>query len=149
MTEALLLYAARLDHWEKIILPALEKGLWVICDRFSDSTLAYQGYGHGLNLNFLKTLSAEILPLSVPDLTYIFDLDPSVGVQRSLGRHTKETRFEHMSLSFHHRMRQGYLEIAKDNPERCRLIEAKNSIDDVHVQMCKLIAPLVLYASAP
>jgi dTMP kinase len=135
VTEALLLNAARVDHWEKVIRPALEGGAWVICDRFSDSTIAYQGYGRGLDLDFLGRLHNSVLPEAHPDLTFVFDLDPEIGIARALARHTGEIRFEKMDLDFHTRLRAGYLEIAKNNPERCRLINAQRDIDTIHAEI--------------
>ena len=132
LTEVLLLNAARLDHWQKVIEPALASGKWVICDRFADSTIAYQGYGHGVKLEFLKGLYTELFGTNKPDITFVFDLDPVIGINRSLQRHTSETRFEQMELEFHQRMRQGYLNIAKEDPERCRLIDASQSKELIH-----------------
>lgn len=139
VTEALLLNAARVDHWEKVIKPALESGIWVICDRFSDSTLAYQGYGRGLDVKFLRDLHDSVLPGVQPDLTYIFDLDPKIGISRALSRHTSEVRFEKLEIEFHNRMRKGYLEIAQKNPSRCHIIDATQDIQDVNKQIISFI----------
>lgn len=139
-TEALLLNAARVDHWDKVIAPALNQGTWIICDRFADSTIAYQGYGRGLDINFLWNLHNSVLPNVTPDLTFVFDLDPSVGIARALSRHTSEVRFEKMDIDFHNRMRQGYLEIAKNNPQRCHIIDANQGINDIHEDIKKLIS---------
>ncbi|MBX3487548.1 MAG: dTMP kinase [Candidatus Paracaedibacteraceae bacterium] len=137
VTEALLLNAARVDHWEKVISPALATGTWVICDRFADSTIAYQGYGRGLDVTFLKNLHESVLPNVWPDLTYIFDLDPKIGIARALSRRTSEVRFEKLEIDFHNRMRTGYLDIAKTFPERCRLIDANQDIETVHRQIVR------------
>lgn len=143
MSEMLLLNAARLDHWEKVIAPALIQGQWVICDRFADSTIAYQGYGHGINLNLLMNIHKAVLPNSLPNRTYIFDLDPAIGIQRALNRHTAENRFEQMDLAFHHKMRQGYLDIAQNNMERCRVVDATQPIEDIYHQLAQDIMILV------
>ena len=135
VTEALLLNASRVDHWEKVIKPALEAGTWVICDRFADSTIAYQGYGRGLDINFLRNLHESVLPGVWPDLTYIFDLDPEIGISRALSRRTSEVRFEQLEIDFHNRMRMGYLEIANTSADRCRIINANQGIQDVHQQI--------------
>lgn len=132
LTEALLMIAARNDHWTKVIRPALEKGKWVICDRFIDSTIAYQGYGRGVSIPFLQNLHREILADSSPDRTYVFDLDPVVGIKRALNRHTGEVRFEKMDMTFHERMRQGYLEIATANQDRCLILEANDEVTAIH-----------------
>lgn len=132
MTESLLMIAARIDHWEKVIQPALNQKKWVICDRFVDSTLAYQGYGRGVNLTFLKNLHADILKKAVPDRTYVFDLDLHVGLKRAISRRTGELRFEKMDLAFHEKMREGYLTIQRENPQRCCLVDASQDIYTVH-----------------
>jgi dTMP kinase len=139
ITEALLLNAARVDHWEKVIKPALDSGTWVICDRFADSTIAYQGYGRGLDIDFLRNLHESVLPGVWPDLTFIFDLDPEIGISRALSRHTSEIRFEKLDISFHKNMRSGYLEIARSFPERCRIIDASQDIQTVHGQIVQNI----------
>lgn len=139
VTEALLLNAARVDHWEKVIAPALEKGAWVICDRFADSTLAYQGYGHGLDLKFLQSLHQSVLPDVQPDVTFMFDLNPEIGISRALSRHTSEVRFEKMKLDFHSRLRTGYLEIAKNNPKRCHVIDADQEIQVIHQAIIEIL----------
>lgn len=135
LTEVLLLNAARLDHWQKVIEPALNAGKWVICDRFADSTIAYQGYGYGVKLEFLKELYTELFGTNKPDITFVFDLDSTIGISRSLQRHTSETRYEQMPIEFHQRMRQGYLDIAKENSDRCRLIDASQSKELIHQQI--------------
>lgn len=141
-SEVLLMYAARVDHWERVIEPALKNGTWVVCDRFSDSTLAYQGYGRHLSKDSLQKLHAMVLPPAcTPDQTFIFDLDPYIGIQRSLARHSAETRFEHMDVTFHQRIRHGYQEIAQQNPHRCVLIDADDSIDAVHQKIVHHLTP--------
>lgn len=143
LSEVLLLNAARLDHLEKVILPALDAGNWVICDRFTDSTLAYQGYGHGVDLNFIQTLHQQLFSAHIPDLTFVFDLDPVVGINRSLQRHTSETRFEKLQLEFHSRMRQGYLEIAQKNPDRCTIIDAAGTVETTHKMVLQGLQKLI------
>jgi dTMP kinase len=135
VTEVLLLYAARLDHWQKVIEPALQQGMWVICDRFADSTLAYQGYGHGVDRELILDIHNRVLGHVNPDQTFIFDLDPAVGVARALNRHTSETRFENMAMDFHNRMRQGFLEIAQANPSRCIVIDAQKDMDTITAEI--------------
>lgn len=142
LSEVLLLNAARLDHWQKVILPTLQAGNWVICDRFTDSTIAYQGYGHGVELAFIKNLHQQLFSAHEPDLTFVFDLDPAIGIKRSLQRHTSETRFENMQLDFHHRMRQGYLNIAEENPARYRVIDASKTVQEIHQDIIQEIQAL-------
>lgn len=141
MSEVLLLYAARVDHWEKVIKPALEAGKWVVCDRFVDSTMAYQGYGRGVSLPFLLQLHDQVLGQCWPDYTFVFDLCPKIGIQRSLDRHTSENRFEKMDLSFHERMRQGFLQIANQNPQRCYVVDADTTVAHIHTQIITHLEP--------
>lgn len=130
MSEVLLMYAARADHWENLIQPSLKDGKWVICDRFADSSTAYQGYGRGLDLEFLDMLYKNTVGSQKPTRTYIFDLDPKIGLERSHRRLEKtshaaiEGRFESLSLDFHERARQGFLQIANADPKRCKIIDA-------------------------
>ena len=139
MTEVLLLYAARAEHWNSVIEPALKRGEWVICDRFADSTLAYQGYGHGVDRVFINKLYASVIGTVQPDWTFVFDLDPEVGVQRALKRHTSENRFEHMDMQFHNRVRAGFLKIAQQNTQRCHIIDANQSVYAIHKEIASVV----------
>lgn len=131
VTETLLFYAARVDHWHKVILPALEAGTVVLCDRFADSTMAYQAYAGGLDRDLVEKLHALVLPGVQPDLTVILDFDPALGLARAAARPGAEARFESKGLAFHERLRAGYLDIAGRNPGRCRVIDANRGIDEV------------------
>lgn len=135
MTETLLVYAARADHVGRSIGPALLADKWVICDRFSDSTYAYQGGGRGLARETIRRIDAVVLDDFKPDLTLVLDLDVETGLARAMARakdQTKaETRFEQFDRDFHERLRQAFLDIAKRNPDRCILIDASGSEDDV------------------
>ena len=130
--EALLLYAARRDHVVRVIEPALARGHWVLCDRFADSTLAYQGYGRGLPLDDLETLHRLALGRFAPDLTLILDLPAAEGLARAAQRSGYPDRFERLGIAFHERLRQGFRQIAADRPERCVLIDATADRDSVH-----------------
>ncbi|MCE2716012.1 MAG: dTMP kinase [Pseudomonadota bacterium] len=138
MSEVLLMYAARSDHWQNTIKPALDNGSWVLCDRFADSTIAYQGYGRGVNQDFLKLLYNYVIGDIEPDLTFVFDLDVEEGIKRATARMegnvVVEGRFEAMDLSFHKRIRSGFLEIAKNN-KRCVLINADAHPKVIHRQI--------------
>lgn len=123
MSEALLLYAARHDHVERRIKPALAAGRWVICDRFFDSTTAYQGAAGGVNADTLSTLRGLVLGDFTPDLTLILDIDPQSGLRRAGSRGDAEQRFESKGLAFHQRLRQGFLDIAHAEPDRCAVID--------------------------
>jgi len=122
-TETLLMYAARADHLERTIAPALERGAWVVCDRFADSTRAYQGAAGGAAPDLIAALEAEIVGDLKPDLTLIFDLDPEIGLTRAAGR-GGAARFESKPMAFHQRLRAAFLDIAAAEPSRCRVIDA-------------------------
>lgn len=131
LTEALLNYAARHEHLEKVILPALAKGIWVLCDRFADSTMAYQGYGHGMNREVIRRLHRLVVDDVAPDLTLIFDMPVELGLERATSRGDGEDRYERMGTDFHERLRQGFLEIERKDPARCKLIDASSDIGAV------------------
>ena len=129
-TEALLMMAARSEHWHKTIKPMLASEIWVISDRFWDSTRAYQGYGHNLSLATIDQIHFEFMPGAIPDRTYIFDLDPNIGIKRAFERDTEgETRFELMGIEYHQRVRKGFNEIATSESDRCKIINANQSRD--------------------
>jgi len=131
MTETLLMFAARSDHLERTIRPALEAGQWVVCDRFADSSRAYQGVGGGTPAAFIEDLDAAVVGPTQPDLTLVFDLPVAVGLERAFGRGLFETRFESKGPEFHERLRRGFLDIAADHPERCAVIDADGDMDTV------------------
>ncbi len=131
MTETLLMFAARSDHLERTIRPALAAGRWVVCDRFADSSRAYQGVGGGTPAEFIEALDAAVVGSTQPDLTLVFDLPVEIGLERAFGRGLFETRFESKGLEFHERLRRGFLEIAARHPERCAVIDADGDMDTV------------------
>lgn len=130
-TETLLHFAARADHYTTRIAPALRSGNWVVCDRFADSTRAYQGYGLGLSLEAIETLYEVALGDFAPDLTIILDVPVETGMKRMRARDGDPDRYERMDAAFHERLRQGFLEIAAREPERCAVIQADSDIDTV------------------
>jgi len=131
ITETLLAYAARADHVRCTIGPALMAGTWVISDRFSDSTFAYQGAGRGLDRETIRRIDSAVLDDFQPDLTLILDMDPKQGLKRALSSGDTENRFEKFGADFHERLRQSFLDIARRNPDRCRVIDAGGSEDQV------------------
>jgi len=135
MTELLLMYAARLDHVEKLIKPALERGVWVISDRFSDSSLAYQGYARGLGPDKVKTLHAAVMDEFEPDLTILFDIDPILAQKRVETRGEDLSRFDAESIAFHNTLREAFLNIAKNNPKRVFTVDAAASRDGVQTRI--------------
>ena len=132
MTEALLMYASRVDHVEKLIKPALERGAWVLCDRFSDSTTAYQGAAGGVDLHQIALLHQACLGSFKPDLTLIVDLDPDIGIKRTVNRGEDASRFERFDHGFHSRLRDAYLNIASAEPERCVLLDGSRAQREVY-----------------
>lgn len=148
LTEALMMFAARREHLVDKIWPALDAGKWVISDRFADSTRAYQGAGMGLDAEVIEKIYDIVAGDFAPDLTFILDIDPAEGLKRSL-RHLEQTdnkteatedRYERMGLPFHTRMREGFLEIARKNPERCVVIDAEQDIDGIHRRMLQTVS---------
>ncbi len=131
VTETLLAYAARVDHVARTIGPALRAGTWVISDRFNDSTFAYQGVGRGLARETIRRIDSAVLDDFAPDLTLILDLDVKTGLERALARSGTENRFEKFGSEFHEKLRQAFLDIAKRSPERCRVIDASGTEEQV------------------
>jgi dTMP kinase len=131
MTEALMMYAGRVDHVDRLIKPALKRKAWVLCDRFSDSTTAYQGTAGGVPLEQIKALHSAALADFKPDLTFVVDLDPKLGLQRTIERGETATRFERFDAGFHERLRAAFLAIAADNPDRCVVLDGSKSRDAI------------------
>lgn len=131
VTEVLLHYAARAEHIASTVLPALQKGAWVLSDRFSDSTIAYQGYGHGLDRGMIDSIDKAATGGLAPDLTLVLDIPVSSGLERAHGRAHMEDRYERMGERFHERVRAGFLEIAAQHPNRCVVVDAAQEIDVV------------------
>jgi dTMP kinase len=148
-SEALLNYAQRLEHVRRVIAPALAAGQWVLCDRFADSTMAYQGYGHRLGPDFVHKLHLLVLGNLQPDLTLLFDLPVEVGLKRALARAGAETRYERMDIAFHKRLRQGFRAIAKDAPKRCAIVKADGSEDQVAARIAMLVGKRFRVKLAP
>lgn len=134
LTELLLVFAARAQHLEKVIEPALASGKWVVCDRFTDATFAYQGAGRGLSVATISQLQSMVQGELRPDLTIILDLDPEIGMERALNRGELD-RFELEQQSFFRSVREGYLNIAEAEPERCTVIDASKPLEDVKLDL--------------
>jgi dTMP kinase len=139
-TEALLHFAARRDHLRATVWPALKRGAWVVSDRFADSTRAYQGSGHGLDLTLLDRLYDIAVGDFRPDLTLILDLPVETGLKRAAARRGMETRYENLPREFHDRVRAGFLEIAKHEPKRCAVIDASKDIDAIAGAIATVVA---------
>jgi dTMP kinase len=141
--EALLFYVARDSHLELTIRPALERGRWVICDRFFDSTRAYQGAAGGVSIAALNALERIVVGPTRPDLTLILDLPPEDGLRRVMSRQeaggAEADRFERMNLGFHQNLRREFLEIAEAEPWRCALIDASRPPEDVAIAIWRTV----------
>jgi len=144
-TAELLLYAAsRAQHLREIIRPELDAGRVVLCDRFSDATLAYQGYGRGLSTDTIRELDRIVTAGLRPCLTILLDIDAETGVGRARGRNTAqgldgEARFENEELAFHNRVRDGYLTLAKQDPGRIRIVDAGRTPDAIQEDIRRIV----------
>lgn len=145
----LLLYAAgRAQHLREVILPALEGGMVVLCDRFSDATLAYQGYGRGLDLEMILALDRLVTTGMRPELTVLLDIDAAAGVARAHGRNRDrgleaEARFENEEIAFHERVRQGYLTLGRREPGRIRIVDASPPPEEVQNKIRMIVDELL------
>jgi dTMP kinase len=148
-TELLLFAADRAQHVEEVIVPAMEAGKVVLCDRFSDATVAYQGYGRGQDEGCVKSLCAFASSSLVPDMTFLFDISADTGLERIMdrarrtGAPPREDRFERERLRFHETVRDGYLILAREEPDRFRVIDASGDIDSVHRDVCVHLEALI------
>ena len=137
--EALLNYAARESHLTQAIRPALERAAIVLCDRFMDSTRAYQGYAGDCPITFIDALEEAIVGATRPQLTLIFDLDPQAGLARARARSDAEDRYERKGAAFHQRVRDGFLAIAQGDPKRCRIVDAGGDMEEVAARVWALV----------
>lgn len=157
--EAMLFAAARDDHLKTVIRPALKRGVWVICDRFADSTRVYQGVAGNVDTRSIRALERIIVGETKPDLTFILDVPVKVGMERAALRRgsTGADRFENEAVTFHEKLRDGFLMLAASEPERCVLIDATASRDEVAEQIWRVVnerfdpatAPALLEGAAP
>lgn len=131
-TELLLIAAARAQHVTELVLPSLNSGRIVICDRFSDATVAYQGFRKGINLKLIEQVNRIATGGLVPDITFVLDLPPEIGLQRKRDSDEPLTRLELETLESHKKVREGYLAVAKAEPQRVKLINAILDVDTIH-----------------
>ncbi len=139
LPETLLFLAARSDHVVSVIEPALAAGQWVVCDRFTDSTVVYQGMVRGLGIERVQLLQRLTVPVT-PDLTFVLDIDPREGLSRTHGRAGVEDRFEKFEGEFHLRLREAFLSIAKNEPERCMVVDSSRPPDIVAEEIWRTVA---------
>jgi dTMP kinase len=138
IAETLMMYAARADHLDRVIRPALDAGAWVVCDRFSDSTRAYQGAGGGVPGELIETLDKAVVRADQPDLTLVIDVPVELGLERAHAR-GGEARFEAKGAGFHLRLRDGFLALARAEPERCVVLDGAADPDDVADRVWKAV----------
>jgi len=142
-SEVLLFEASRAQLVRQVILPALERGAWVVCDRFFDSTTAYQGFGRGFPVELMETINRFAVGEAVPDMTILLDVNVSLGMQRcakrQAGQAMKYDRIESEALEFHERVRQGYLELARRYPERFRQVDAMRHAEPIADDVWRLV----------
>lgn len=144
--ETLLHFAARAEHVEKTIRPALASGAWVVCDRFADSTMAYQGYGQGADRTLITELT-RLIGLQ-PDLTLVLDVSAAVATSRLLHRGTQADRYEELDQLFHARVNQGFRDIAAAAPQRCVLVTADGAAETVHAAVMHAVEARLLGPAA-
>ena len=144
MTEVLLHFAARREHRLKTIQPALDRGEWVISDRFADSTRAYQGYGQGVAQDVIDQVYGITIGDFAPDLTLILDLPAEHGLKRAKSRGADDDRYERMTLEFHRRLREGFLDIARNDPKRCVVIDAGQDVEIVERNIMTVVRERLL-----
>jgi len=138
LTELLLYNASRIQHIQEVILPAIKKGVVVITDRFTDSTVAYQGYGRGIELHLINTIEKIVTGGLKPDITILLDLDVEIGLKRNKGINKKD-RIELEDITFHKCVKNGYHTIAAKEPERVHVIDASKSIEHIHRSITKIV----------
>lgn len=149
MAELLLYMADRAQHLEELIRPCLSEGKTVLCDRYYDATVAYQGFARGLDIGLLNELHGLIFKDLKPDLTLLLDLSPEIGLQRALreiengARNGSEIRFEKEKIAFHEKVRAGYLELARLEPARFRIIDAASTEDQVRKEILKAVSVIL------
>ncbi|MBT3505548.1 MAG: dTMP kinase [Piscirickettsiaceae bacterium] len=142
-TELLLMFAARAEHIKQVINPALNRGDWVLCDRFIDATFAYQGGGRGVSQQRIQALAEWTLQGLMPELTLLFDLPVEIGLKRVVQRNEAIDRFEQEKVTFFEKIRESYLHSAIAQPDRIKVVDASLSIDNIQQQLIRLLSPLL------
>jgi dTMP kinase len=140
LAETLLFLAARADHIARTIEPALSSGTWVICDRFADSTFVYQGVARGLGMEFVRRLQRTALGDFAPNLTIMLDVMPQDGLARAGNRGAAENRFERFDGAFHDRLREGFLALAHDEPQRCAIVDGSGDAQAIAAEIWRVVS---------
>ncbi len=144
-TELFLYLAARVQHVKEVIEPALKRGKIVLCDRFIDATIAYQGFGHGIDLQLIEELNTLVTRNLKPEITFLIDLPVEISLRRAWNRielegfSAKEDRFERKDLKFHQRVREGYLQIARKEPDRIKVIDGSEEKEFISQRICRIL----------
>ncbi len=138
LTELMLYFSDRIQHVEEKIRPAINQGIIVICDRFTDSTIAYQGYGRGLSIELIEELNDILLNNFKPDLTILLDLPAEIGLSRNQ-KINKRDRFEMEDIAFHNKVRKGYLQIANSEPERFFIVDATENVSEISQKIYEIV----------
>lgn len=148
LTELILYAADRAQHVGEVIIPGLDDGKWIICDRFFDATVAYQGFGRGLDMDLIRTLNEKATSGLSPDITILMDCPEDIGLKRALDRNRDQSmedlgRFEKEKMEFHHRVRKGYLALAERYRERFYIIDASKSVAEVEQDILNTLKPYI------
>lgn len=148
LTELILYAADRAQHVSEVIKPALDEGRWVVCDRFFDATVAYQGFGRGMDMELIKSLNRKASAGVKPDITILMDCPEEVGIKRALERNKNQNledqgRFEKEKMEFHRRVREGYLDLAQKCRDRFRVVDAARSVEEVKKDINDIMASFI------
>jgi dTMP kinase len=145
LTELMLYEAARAEHFQKIIKPAINSGITVVCDRFTDSSLSYQGYGRGLDLELIYELNAIATQNTSPDISFVLDMSVEKAFERLKSRGSKADRFESLSHDFYEKVRKGYRDLSKKEPKRLIIIDAQRGLEEVHSDIVREFENRILH----
>ena len=142
-TETLLMIAARAEHIDRVILPAIKRGAIVLCDRFKDSSIVYQGIANNIPKREIDKIHAFALKTCEPDLTILIDVPAEIGIKRALDRNENNQRFERKGKLFHKKIRDGYLKVASSDPDRIKIIDGSQTIEKISDQIFQLVSPIL------
>jgi len=142
-TETLLMIAARAEHIDRVILPAIKRGAIVLCDRFKDSSIVYQGIANNIPNGEIEKIHAFALKTCEPDLTILIDVPAEIGIKRALDRNENNQRFERKGELFHKKIRDGYLKIASSQPDRIKIIDGSQTIEKISAEIFQLVSPIL------
>ncbi len=142
-TEMFLYLASRAQHAAERVLPALTRGDWVICDRFGDSTVCYQGWGGGLDIELIHSLNRVATQDREPDMTFVLDIDVETGLLRARGSDAAGDRMEQKAIEYHQKVREGFLDLARTAPDRVKIIDGRREVEEIAEEIFRLVKPLI------